>query len=231
MIEARGLSKRYGATVAVDGLTFNVRSSMVTGFLGPNGSGKSTTMRLILGLDAPDAGQAGVVLVTKAGASAELLAKLLDAYAAEPDAVAVDVLLCGIGEQEPMLRDGRADVALLRSPWWCWRSSSLPGRRSRPLRQGSPAGTASGATWTAAARTCSCTTRKSRPTASARWRKTSAFPAANRRRVPVTRPPFGLRVGLGVALFHELVEFRLVLGLAQLGQEVDEFAMLVLQPL
>jgi ABC-2 type transport system ATP-binding protein len=57
MIEARGLSKRYGATVAVDTLTFNVRSSMVTGFLGPNGSGKSTTMRLILGLDAPDAGQ------------------------------------------------------------------------------------------------------------------------------------------------------------------------------
>jgi ABC-2 type transport system ATP-binding protein len=57
MIEARGLSKRYGATVAVDTLTFNVRSSMVTGFLGPNGSGKSTTMRLILDLDAPDAGQ------------------------------------------------------------------------------------------------------------------------------------------------------------------------------
>jgi ABC-2 type transport system ATP-binding protein len=58
MIEASGLSKRYGTTVAVDTLTFNVRSSMVTGFLGPNGSGKSTTMRLILGLDAPDTGQA-----------------------------------------------------------------------------------------------------------------------------------------------------------------------------
>ena len=57
MIEARGLSKRYGATVAVESLTFNVRSSMVTGFLGPNGSGKSTTMRLLLDLDAPDAGQ------------------------------------------------------------------------------------------------------------------------------------------------------------------------------
>jgi ABC-2 type transport system ATP-binding protein len=57
MIEAQGLSKRYGATVAVQSLTFNVRSSMVTGFLGPNGSGKSTTMRLILGLDRPDAGQ------------------------------------------------------------------------------------------------------------------------------------------------------------------------------
>ncbi|WP_091248453.1 LysR family transcriptional regulator [Klenkia soli] len=66
---------------------------------------------------APAAGQAGVVLVTKAGASAELLAKLLDAHAAEPDAVPVEVLLCGIGEQEPMLRDGRADVALLHRPF------------------------------------------------------------------------------------------------------------------
>ena len=56
MIEARGLSKRYGATVAVDQLSFEVRPGRVTGFLGPNGSGKSTTMRLILGLDAPDAG-------------------------------------------------------------------------------------------------------------------------------------------------------------------------------
>jgi ABC-2 type transport system ATP-binding protein len=57
MIEVRGLSKRYGATVAVDGLSFDVRPGMVTGFLGPNGSGKSTTMRLLLGLDRPDAGQ------------------------------------------------------------------------------------------------------------------------------------------------------------------------------
>jgi ABC-2 type transport system ATP-binding protein len=60
MIEARGLSKRYGATVAVDGLGFDVRPGVVTGFLGPNGSGKSTTMRLILGLDTPDAGQARI---------------------------------------------------------------------------------------------------------------------------------------------------------------------------
>ena len=60
MIEVRGLSKRYGATVAVDGLGFDVRPGVVTGFLGPNGSGKSTTMRMILGLDAPDAGQARI---------------------------------------------------------------------------------------------------------------------------------------------------------------------------
>ena len=58
-----------------------------------------------------------VVLAAKAGASGELLAKLLDAYAAEPGAVAVDVLLCGPGEQAQMLRDGRADAALLHRPF------------------------------------------------------------------------------------------------------------------
>jgi ABC-2 type transport system ATP-binding protein len=57
MIEARGLTKRYGSTVAVDALSFDVRPGAVTGFLGPNGAGKSTTMRLILGLDAPDVGE------------------------------------------------------------------------------------------------------------------------------------------------------------------------------
>jgi DNA-binding transcriptional LysR family regulator len=62
-------------------------------------------------------GRAGLVLVVKAGASSELLSKLLDAYAAEPGAVAVDVLLCGIAEQERLLRDGRADVALLHRPF------------------------------------------------------------------------------------------------------------------
>jgi ABC-2 type transport system ATP-binding protein len=56
MIEAIGLTKRYGAKTAVDDLTFTVRPGVVTGFLGPNGAGKSTTMRMILGLDAPTAG-------------------------------------------------------------------------------------------------------------------------------------------------------------------------------
>jgi ABC-2 type transport system ATP-binding protein len=60
MIEAKGLSKRYGATVAVDDLSFTVPPGQVTGFLGPNGAGKSTTMRLILGLDAPDSGSVTV---------------------------------------------------------------------------------------------------------------------------------------------------------------------------
>jgi ABC-2 type transport system ATP-binding protein len=56
MIEARGLNKRYGRVTAVDGLSFTVPPGSVTGFLGPNGSGKSTTMRMVLGLDAPTAG-------------------------------------------------------------------------------------------------------------------------------------------------------------------------------
>jgi ABC-2 type transport system ATP-binding protein len=60
MIEAAGLSKRYGRTAAVNDLSFTVLPGRVTGFLGPNGSGKSTTMRLIMGLDRPDAGKATI---------------------------------------------------------------------------------------------------------------------------------------------------------------------------
>jgi ABC-2 type transport system ATP-binding protein len=64
MIKTEGLTKRYGKTVAVDQLTFEVRPGIVTGFLGPNGAGKSTTMRMILGLDNPTSG-----VVTVNGAS------------------------------------------------------------------------------------------------------------------------------------------------------------------
>jgi ABC-2 type transport system ATP-binding protein len=60
VIEVRGLTKRYGGAVAVDRLSFDVPAGAVTGFLGLNGSGKSTTMRMILGLDAPDAGHARI---------------------------------------------------------------------------------------------------------------------------------------------------------------------------
>ncbi|GAB3405736.1 ABC transporter ATP-binding protein [Schumannella luteola] len=56
MIQARALTKRYGAKVAVDGIDFTVRPGQVTGFLGPNGAGKSTTMRMIVGLDRPTSG-------------------------------------------------------------------------------------------------------------------------------------------------------------------------------
>ncbi|NED79114.1 ATP-binding cassette domain-containing protein, partial [Streptomyces sp. SID11233] len=83
MIEARGLSKWYGAKKAVDDLSFTVRPGVVTGFLGPNGSGKSTTMRLILGLEQPSAGDVtvgGVPFRQLANAPREVGA-LLDAKA------------------------------------------------------------------------------------------------------------------------------------------------------
>jgi ABC-2 type transport system ATP-binding protein len=60
MIEATQLTKNYGEKRAVDEVSFTVRPGVVTGFLGPNGSGKSTTMRLILGLDAPTSGDVRV---------------------------------------------------------------------------------------------------------------------------------------------------------------------------
>jgi ABC-2 type transport system ATP-binding protein len=58
MIVVDGLTKRYGSTLAVDQLSFDVKPGVVTGFLGPNGSGKSTTMRMIMGLDNPTSGRA-----------------------------------------------------------------------------------------------------------------------------------------------------------------------------
>ena len=58
MITVNGLRKRFGTTTALDGMTFTVQPGQVTGFVGPNGAGKSTTMRVVLGLDAADAGEA-----------------------------------------------------------------------------------------------------------------------------------------------------------------------------
>src|SRR5580704_17717269 len=57
-IEVTGLRKRFGPTLALDGMTFTVPPGRVTGFVGPNGAGKSTTIRVILGLDVPDEGHA-----------------------------------------------------------------------------------------------------------------------------------------------------------------------------
>jgi ABC-2 type transport system ATP-binding protein len=86
MIEAVGLVKRYGTVTAVDGLSFTVPAGSVTGFLGPNGSGKSTTMRMILGLDAPDAGSVTVNGRPYAGYRRPLreAGALLDAKAVAP---------------------------------------------------------------------------------------------------------------------------------------------------
>lgn len=60
MIEARALTKVYGEKTAVDGIDFQIRPGVVTGFLGPNGAGKSTTMRMILGLDLPTSGTVSI---------------------------------------------------------------------------------------------------------------------------------------------------------------------------
>jgi len=124
-IEVRGLRKRYRTTVAVDELSFTVRAGEVTGFVGPNGAGKSTTMRLILGLDRPDGGEALVngrpyrslrTPLTQLGA-------LLDASAVHPGRRARDHLLWlahtnGIGKRrvdEVLDQVGLAPVARRRA--------------------------------------------------------------------------------------------------------------------
>jgi ABC-2 type transport system ATP-binding protein len=96
MIRIRGLTRRYGSTLAVDDLSFDVRPGVVTGFLGPNGAGKSTTMRVILGLDTVTEGT-----VTVAGrryvdlpAPMRTLGALLDAGAVHPHRTAEAHLLC-----------------------------------------------------------------------------------------------------------------------------------------
>ena len=85
-IEVRGLRKSFGPALALDGMTFTVAPGQVTGFVGPNGAGKSTTMRVILGLDAPDAGTALVGGQRYASLHRPLthLGSLLDAGALQP---------------------------------------------------------------------------------------------------------------------------------------------------
>jgi ABC-2 type transport system ATP-binding protein len=112
MIEVSGLRKRFGPTVALDGMTFTAVPGLVTGFAGPNGAGKSTTMRVILGLDRPDA---GIALVDgKPYRSLEHplrhLGSLLDASALQPSRTARDHLRWLALSQELSAR--RADEVL-----------------------------------------------------------------------------------------------------------------------
>ncbi|MDT0308923.1 ATP-binding cassette domain-containing protein [Streptomyces sp. DSM 44917] len=106
-VEVRGLSKRYGRTVAVDGLSFTVRPGRVTGLVGPNGAGKSTTMRVIVGLDRPDGGSAliGGVPYRELRRPVCAVGTTLEASAAHP---------------------GRSARDHLR---WMARAAGLPGRR------------------------------------------------------------------------------------------------------
>ncbi len=121
MIEAQGLSKRYGRTTAADDLTFTVEPGVVTGFLGPNGAGKSTTMRMILGLDVPSDGAVTVGGKNYRDLPAPLheVGALLDARAVTSGRSAFSHLLwvaqaAGIGRkrvEETLGRVGLADVA------------------------------------------------------------------------------------------------------------------------
>jgi ABC-2 type transport system ATP-binding protein len=106
-IEVIGLRKRFGRVVALDGMSFTVQPGQVTGFVGPNGAGKSTTMRVIVGLDAPDAGQALVGGRWYQGLRCPLtqVGSLLDASALQPG------------------RAGRNHLL------WLARSQGLPGSR------------------------------------------------------------------------------------------------------
>ena len=121
MIEVTNLTKTYGATTAVDSLSFTVRPGVVTGFLGPNGAGKSTTMRMILGLDRPTSGTAtlnGRHLIDHPAPLSELGA-LLEAKAVHPKRSARNHLLAlgrttGIGPRrvdEVLDLVGLSDVA------------------------------------------------------------------------------------------------------------------------
>ncbi|MDH6627527.1 ABC-2 type transport system ATP-binding protein [Streptomyces sp. LBL] len=96
MIEAVGLTKRYGDKTAVSNLSFQVRPGAVTGFLGPNGSGKSTTMRMILGLDNPTSGQVtiGGYPYRRLPNAPRQVGALLDAKAVHGGRAARNHLLC-----------------------------------------------------------------------------------------------------------------------------------------
>lgn len=95
MIEARGLTKRFGQMVAVDGLTFSVRPGEVTGFLGRNGAGKTTTLRMALGLERPTSGTITIDGQAYADLASPLrhVGSLLDARAVQPGASATEHLL------------------------------------------------------------------------------------------------------------------------------------------
>jgi ABC-2 type transport system ATP-binding protein len=125
MIEARGLSKRYGDKLAVNNLSFSIQPGTVTGFLGPNGAGKTTTMRLILGLDAPDAGTVTIGGQRYADLPYPMrsVGALIDAKAVHGGRSAYNHLLClaqtnGIGRKrvdEVIGLVGLAEVAKKRS--------------------------------------------------------------------------------------------------------------------
>ena len=125
MIQVEALTKRYGSTTAVDGLTFTARPGMVTGFLGPNGAGKSTTMRMVVGLERPTSGTATVDGRRYADLPAPLrsVGVMLDARSVHPGRTAFRHLLAlarthGIGRsrvEEVIAMTGLESVARRRA--------------------------------------------------------------------------------------------------------------------
>jgi ABC-2 type transport system ATP-binding protein len=111
-IEVRGLRKSFGPTLALDGMTFTVAPGQVTGFIGPNGAGKTTTMRVILGLDAPDAGTAlvGGHRYATLRYPMRQVGSLLDAAALQPSRTARNHLLWLAHSQG--LNASRADAVI-----------------------------------------------------------------------------------------------------------------------
>src|SRR6476619_1768929 len=119
VIVAEGLPKDYADKRAVDDLSFAVRPGQVTGFLGPNGSGKSTTMRMVLGLDAPTAGRVTVAGRPYAAHRRPLyeVGALLDARAVHPGRTAYEHLRClALSNRIPVSRVAEVlDLVGLRS--------------------------------------------------------------------------------------------------------------------
>ncbi len=111
-IEVSGVRKRFGPTVALDGMTFTVEPGQVAGFVGPNGAGKSTTMRVILGLDAPDEGRAliGGKRYQSLRHPLSHVGSLLDAAALQPSRSARNHLLWLAHSQG--LGTGRVDAVI-----------------------------------------------------------------------------------------------------------------------
>ena len=114
-IEIDGLRKRFGSTQALDGMTFTVQPGQVTGFVGPNGAGKSTTMRVVVGLDAPDAGTATIGGRPYHSLKNPLghVGSLLDAGALQPSRSARSHLLWLAHSQS--LKAGRVDEVIALS--------------------------------------------------------------------------------------------------------------------
>jgi energy-coupling factor transporter ATP-binding protein EcfA2 len=131
MIELNGLTKRYGPTLAVDDLSFVVQPGKVTGFLGPNGAGKSTSMRMVLGLDRPTAGQALVDgrRYQELRGPLRVVGALLDAGAVHPRRSARPPGGHRPRPAPPWARSGS-------SPWPPWRSpaNSPPAASAPPWR-------------------------------------------------------------------------------------------------